>query len=218
MDEVDRELRQIWTRTRREVAERLAQFREVRQGEIERVFEELCFCLLTPQSSAIAAGRAISELAERSLLLDGAAPSIEAVLRRCGVRFPRNKSRYIVEARRLLDSSTHEGRILERILSSPGLDPIRLRDDLVKTVRGMGYKEASHFLRNIGYSGLAILDRHILRTLQAAGVIERVPTSLSRSTYLEIEERFKRYAQRLRIPPDCLDLVMWSAKTGFVYK
>jgi len=218
LDEVDQELRQIWTRRRREVADRLAQFQKVRRGGIEKVFEELCFCLLTPQSSAVAAGRAISELAERSLLLKGSAPSIEAVLRRCGVRFPRNKSRYIVETRRLLDSPTREGRILERLLSSQGQDPVGLRDDLVKTVRGMGYKEASHFLRNIGYSGLAILDRHILRTLRRAGVIERVPTALSRSVYLEIEEKFKRYAQSLGIPPDCLDLVMWSARTGFVYK
>jgi len=38
---------------------------------------------------------------------------------------------------------------------------------LVKNLTGLGYKEAGHFLRNIGSGKIAILDRHILRNLHA---------------------------------------------------
>ena len=218
MEEVGDELREVWVARKNEILKRLQEFEEVRAKGILRVFEELCFCLLTPQSSAVAAGKAISELRDRSLLLHGSASSIEAVLRKHGVRFPRNKSRYIVEARTLLDASSGGRSVLEELVFSAGKSAHEVRDELVRRVKGMGYKEASHFLRNIGFTGLAILDRHILRTLHRAGIIDRVPSTLDRSRYLEIERRFAEYARALQISGDSLDLVMWSSKTGFVYK
>ena len=84
---------------------------------------------------------------------------------------------------------------------------------------GLGYKEATHFLRNIGKNdGLAILDRHILRTLQQLGVVDSIPNSISKKQYLEIELRFKIFANNIGIVLDVLDLVFWSMGTGEIRK
>jgi len=53
-------------------------------------------------------------------------------------------------------------------------NPEATREFLVKEVKGVGYKESSHYLRNIGYRNLAILDRHILNNLKNLNVIKEV--------------------------------------------
>jgi len=89
----------------------------------------------------------------------------------------------------------------------------------VRDIDGFGYKEASHFLRNIGRGeGLAILDRHVLRNLRRHGVLRSVPDSLARRRYLEIEEKVQRFARDVRISMAALDLVFWSRETGEVFK
>ena len=86
-------------------------------------------------------------------------------------------------------------------------------------MKGLGYKEASHFLRNIGVGlDLAILDRHIIKNLKRYGVIEEVPKSLTPKKYLEIEEKMKEFARRIDIPMPELDLLFWSMETGEVFK
>jgi len=60
-----------------------------------------------------------------------------------------------------------------------------MREWLIRSIRGIGYKEASHFLRNIGLGeNLAILDRHILKNLKFFGVIEEIPASLPKKNIL----------------------------------
>jgi len=82
------------------------------------------------------------------------------------------------------------------------------------------YKEASHFLRNIGRGDeLAILDRHILRGLKMAGVIEEIPVSLSEKLYSEIEKAMKNFALRkMKLPVSHLDFVFWHFFNGEVFK
>ncbi|MBE0557207.1 MAG: hypothetical protein IH628_08240 [Proteobacteria bacterium] len=90
---------------------------------------------------------------------------------------------------------------------------------LVKNVDGLGLKEATHFLRNIGRNGdLAILDRHILRNLKRYGVLRSIPRSLSGREYLRIEVRFHRFARAIGIPINHLDLLFWSRETGLIRK
>ena len=90
-----------------------------------------------------------------------------------------------------------------------------VREEIVKNVKGLGYKEASHFLRNIGLGkDLAILDRHILRRLKSCGVLEEVPKSLTPKRYLEIEEKMRRFFKQVEIPLDHLDLLFFSMATG----
>jgi N-glycosylase/DNA lyase len=94
-----------------------------------------------------------------------------------------------------------------------------LREWLVKNVKGLGYKEATHFLRNVGRSnGLAILDRHILRNLKRYGAIRAIPKTLSKKEYFRIERRFREFADAVGIPIDELDLLFWSMETGEIRK
>jgi len=89
----------------------------------------------------------------------------------------------------------------------------------VQNVKGIGYKEASHFLRNIGFEqNLAILDRHIVRNLQFVGVIKEIPGSLSKGRYFEIEKRMMEFSKAVQIPMSHLDLVLWYKETGEIFK
>ncbi len=214
MSQVDALLIQWWDRKREEIKSRLREFERIRGMGTKRVFEELCFCLLTPQSSALAADRAISHMVRTNALYEAPRELLAQIISGCGILYADNKSRYIVEARSKF-MAEKPVLILAELLSD---DAGKAREKVVTSIKGLGYKEASHFLRNIGYEGLAILDRHVLRTLADAGVIPEIPTTLSRKTYLQIEQEFLSYANRLNIPSDALDLVMWSCRTGQVFK
>ena len=98
-------------------------------------------------------------------------------------------------------------------------DAAAAREWLVENVKGLGYKEASHFLRNIGLGeNLAILDRHILKNLALLGVIKEVPTSLTKRIYLEIERKMIAFSKEANIPMGHLDLLLWYKEAGEVFK
>ena len=98
--------------------------------------------------------------------------------------------------------------------------PLERRDWLAqeKRIKGLGYKEASHFLRNIGLKGHAILDKHVLRCLADLKVVDTPRPPTNRKRYLEVEEKLRIVARDLKIDFDELDLVLWSMKTGEVLK
>jgi N-glycosylase/DNA lyase len=177
-----------------------------------RLFEELTFCVMTPQSRARAAMRAVEELKSTRLLFNGRPEEVAEVLRRNGVRFHNQKARYIVKNRELVRGDR------VRLTELLGEDVISVRDALVEEVWGFGLKEASHFMRNIGYSGVAVLDRHVLRWMKALGAIKEVPSSLTRRRYIELEQRFITLAEELGLKPEALDLLLWYASTGEVLK
>lgn len=172
------------------------------------------FCLLTPQARGKAAWEAVLGLRTQGLLLQGEPEDLLPYLRR--VRFHR-KAWYVVEARKFFWPN---GKPRVRALLRPVVsDPPKGREWLVRHVRGMGYKEASHFLRNLGFGeNLAILDRHILRNLLRLGVIADLPTSLTPKRYLEIEQQAARFARQIGIPLSHLDLLLWYRETGEVFK
>ncbi len=204
-------LREEYSRLKGVIEQRLEEFKRVDKSSGGKLFEELVFCILTPQSSAKRADSAVRELSERGLLQDGRSREIYTVLRRWGVRFPARKARYIVLNRRKLEC----GKALPRIL---GVDARATREVLVKEIWGMGYKEASHFLRNIGYDGLAIIDRHVLRGLVRIGVLDRELDVSNRKRYLFVEERFMEAARIIGVPPEALDLLLWYEGTGEIFK
>ncbi|KKP28400.1 MAG: putative N-glycosylase/DNA lyase [Parcubacteria group bacterium GW2011_GWA2_31_28] len=130
-------------------------------------------------------------------------------------RFYKNKSNY------LKLSKDQYNNIKKIIINKNKKDIIKnkkIREFLVKNIKGLGYKEASHFLRNIGYKNLAILDRHILKNLQKFKVINKVPKHLNKKNYLSIEEKFYKFSKKIDIPMDELDLLFWSMETGKVFK
>ena len=99
-------------------------------------------------------------------------------------------------------------------------DPIERRDYFAndKDIKGLGYKETSHFLRNIGFRGYAILDKHILVTLNEIGLINNSKPPANRSKYLEIERKLIDFSREIEIDIDELDLLIWSEKTGEILK
>ncbi len=106
--------------------------------------------------------------------------------------------------------------VIERINAGGNQD--MLRDFLVETVDGFGMKEASHFLRNIGYENVAIIDRHILRYLKSEGVVKKNIKHLTRKRYLDVEKKFIELALKYGFKPAELDLLVWAASTGRVLK
>ncbi len=208
------ELKQFYEKQREPVQKRLQEFKQVLEQDDNDVFAELCFCLLTPQSSAKTCWAAVTRLKERSLLLKGEPSELEPLLR--DVRFNDSKARYIVEAREQFSKS---GDLRVKPHLNSFLNNYELREWLVENVKGLGYKEASHFLRNVGLGEeFAILDRHILRNLKDLGVLPEIPASLTKKRYLEIEEKVRRFSREIGIPMGELDLLLWSKETGWIFK
>ncbi|AJF61578.1 TPA: N-glycosylase/DNA lyase [Candidatus Woesearchaeota archaeon] len=174
----------------------------------ERIFEELCFCLMTANTSAEMGLKGVDGI--RKILFTGSLEDIQLALADAGYRYPNKRAEYIIEARERFSDV--------RELVESHEDKKKLREHLAENVKGLGYKEASHFLRNIGVFGLAILDKHILRTMHEHGVIEGLPKSLNRKNYLDIEEKFIKFADELEINMDELDLLLWSMKNGRILK
>lgn len=119
-------------------------------------------------------------------------------------------------AARALLSQSGELKIKDKL---DGHDPFAAREWLVSNIKGIGYKEASHFLRNIGMgTDMAILDIHILRNMKRLGIIAQVPSSLTKQKYMDIEEKLRRFSNIVRIPMSHLDLLFWGMETGNIFK
>ncbi len=212
---LEKEIRQIFFDKREEISKRLKGFKEIwERGNEEDIFAELVFCLLTPGSRARSAWSCVERLRAKDLLLHGNHTQIAHELNI--VRYRNNKTLYILQAR---ERFSKNGKIFikAKILNSGNIQ--EKREWLVSCIKGIGYKEASHFLRNIGFSeNLAILDRHVLKNLLLLGVIEEVPKSLTRIRYITIEKLMMGLSQRIEIPLNHLDFVLWFKETGEIFK
>jgi len=206
------ELLELYEERKEKIKNRLKDFSAVMEKSDEDIFEELVFCLLTPQSKARICDSAVKKLKEKGLLFSGDVQSIRTWM--AGVRFPNEKTKHVVAARDIFMNGS-DVKIKERLSGNSR----ELREWLVKNVNGLGYKESSHFLRNIGIGfDLAILDRHIMKNLKEHGVIEEVPKALTPKKYLELEKKMKEFSERVGIPMAELDLLFWSMETGEVFK
>ncbi len=200
---------------RERVETRLEGFRMLWETADEgELFTELAFCILTPQSGARRCGRAIELLVDRGLLFGGSRDEISRAINI--VRFRNNKARYLVDARERFVERRESIREIHR---SRGCDPYETRQWMAAHVKGIGYKEASHFMRNIGIGeDLAILDRHVLRNMVNLGLLEELPGALSPSRYLACEKLLGGFASGIGIPMGHLDFVLWYKETGDIFK
>lgn len=197
------------------IRERLSEFRSVwLKGDDRRLWEEMVYCIFTAGSSARLGLNAIEAI--RHLLSDGSQEQMTEALRG-KYRYISARPGYIIATRSYLQSVCGM-RLREKLESFD--DAVERRDWIAseKQIKGLGYKEGSHFLRNIGLSGYGILDKHILRSLAELGVIENPKPPANRRQYLDIEERLRRFAADIGIDFDELDLVLWSMKTGEILK
>lgn len=208
-----KELKEHYRKNKKAIKNRLKDFEDSYKKGGKHIFSELCFCILTPQAEAVECDKAIKELRRTGLLFNGHPKAISPHLK--AARFLNKKSEFIVNARKLFKKN---GRFdIKDYIDKK--DIFKTRDWFVKNVKGIGYKEAGHFLRNIGFGkDLAILDVHILKNLKDYGVINKIPKSLTKNEYLSIENKLKEFCKKINIPMDELDLLLWSKETGFVFK
>ena len=175
---------------------RLEYFERVYKRENDkRLFAELAFCICTPQTKARSGAAAIIDLYNHNLLFKGSEESIANILIK-HVRFHNMKARNIVLARKLYFPK--EKFILrERIDDAIKNDSIvSLRNELAKEVKGYGLKEASHFLRNIGFG-------------------QKIAT---KNNYMSCESNLVEYSKKEKIPMEYLDFVFWYDATNDIFK
>lgn len=210
------ELHQTLSQKQSVIQTRLAEFAEIQKsGDDTRLFEELVYCIFTAGASARMGLNSVERV--RPCLFDGTQEQLAAALTGAH-RYPNSRAAYVIATRTyLLDEC--QLRLREK-LDSFGDDVEARRDFFAqnKGIKGIGYKEASHYLRNIGYRGYAILDKHILRTLHEFGVIPVADPPTTKKNYLAREEMMRKFAEEHTIDFDELDLLLWSNKTGEILK
>lgn len=188
------------------VNSRIAEFDRAGKDLPERVFSELCFCILTANCSAERGISAQNEIGPG--FIDYPEAKLRAEIRRIVCRFYNNKTRYIISAR-------HKRARLSEILKS--FSGKIAREGIVAEFKGLGMKEASHFLRNIGYKDVAIIDFHIIDILERAGLILR-PKTMTKKAYLGVEKMLEALAEKTETTLAELDLYLWYLETGKVLK
>jgi len=178
----------------------------LKEFEKNEPFSELCFCILTANSTA---ERCISVQSKVGKGFHTLSPSkLQKKLKENGCRFHNKRSSYIIEARTKKQ---------ELYSSLKELNEKDLREWLAKNIKGLGYKESSHFLRNIGYKNSAIIDFHILDVLEKNNLIKK-PKTLNKNNYLDIETKLKVLAKKLKLNLAELDLYLWYLETGKILK
>jgi len=187
----------------KEVKNKLEEFEKNKNLNKEKKFIELCFCILVANSSMEKTFKIWKETRDDFLRLSK--EELAKRLKELGYRFYNKRAEYIIEARKKID-------LLEEILKMN--DEFEIRNELVKNFKGIGWKEASHFLRNLGYKNFAIIDRHVLKVLKQFRIIERIPKSLSKKVYLDIENKLRSVAKALKMNLAELDFYLFYISSG----
>jgi len=188
------------------VNSRVKEFKELSKKSNDELFEELCFCILTANFNAEKSIKIQNEIGQ--CFLTDSKNELTNKLKNYGHRFPNARAEYISESLKCKDK-------LKDVVQFH--DKQALRDWIVNNMKGLGYKEASHFLRNVGFDDYAIIDFHIIDILAKYDLIER-PKSLTRKKYLEIENILKEMAKKIDLNLAELDLYLWYLETGKILK
>ncbi|HUW44005.1 MAG TPA: hypothetical protein VMV95_03545 [Bacillota bacterium] len=159
----------------------------------EEIFYSLCFCICVSQSSQHETFIVVDILKNINFynlpfkdyalvyFLEGSTFS------------PKNKAKRLISAKKDFD-------LILRILEMEK-NPHELRDLLVKFIKGLGMKTASHFLRNLGYRNFVIIDNSTLKFLKCK-------RPKSDKNYKEIEKRFVNIAEVNCVKPAKLDALI----------
>ncbi len=181
------------------VDSRMQEFEALGKNEKE-TFRELCFCILTAGTSAELGLKTIKHLGDT--IFHGSFEDIQKKLKEV-YGFHTLRAGYIFEAR---DS-----------FKNVDIQSEDVREQIVKNIKGIGMKEASHFLRNIGHKNYAIIDFHIVDFLTKHKLLEK-PKTLTPKKYVEIENLLREIAQATNLTLAELDLYLWYLETGKVLK
>ena len=193
---------------RKTVDEKIREFKALSKKGDKDWFSELCFCILTAASTAKLGIKIQNELGADGFLTLSY-QKLVSKLKSAGHRYCDQRAERIVNARKFYN-------IKEIVAHFP--DERSARAWLAENVDGIGYKEASHFLRNVGYNNVAILDRHILALMRQHELLEGTPKTLTKKKYFVAEEKLRKLSQKTDLSLAELDLYLWYMETGVVLK
>jgi len=195
------------TNTKKVIDSRIKDFKQIKNKQNNKqLFQELCFCILAANFNAERSLDIQNKIGNKFLTLTE--KQLADKLKQLGYRFPNIRAKYIVEARK--------HRQINHILNKYDNEH-DLRQHFVQNVKGLGLKEASHFLRNIGYNDYAIVDFHIVDILEKHKLIQR-PKTMTKNHYLKIEDKLRTIAQKAKLNLAELDLYLWFQETGKILK
>lgn len=206
-------IRDTYNHIKKDIERRISEFLDIKKSKDRtKTLKELIFCIFTPQSKAEHCWQAVEILEEKGLLEKPIEKEISNVIKGL-VRFHNTKSNFVVKVMKKFDE-------IYSIAFNESIYNHEKRLWIVKNVKGVGFKEATHFLRNIGVmlEDGAIIDRHIIRFLKNLGIDTQSGSSISPKKYLAIEEKFISLARRLNLLPVELDFVIWYKQTGRFFK
>lgn len=222
---------------------RLSDFKKVIEKKDEDLFREFCFCIIVANNSIENGLRAFNNITSREFLtleLD----LLKEKLRTTARRFYNKRAEYIFHNRQHKDKligfirelqdrdfkklKIEDGGLkvenakdkTEKLKNKKQIQDLNLeyeievRNWLAENIKGFGLKEASHFLRNIGFFNFAILDRHILKFLYKHGILPEVPKTLTKSRYLEIEKILMDFGKKLNLNMAELDVYLFYIDSG----
>jgi len=212
--EVIKELKSLYAEKKEEIRDRLREFKYARENADDtRILEELCFCILT---SAVGPKVGMKSLhAIQDILSNGSEQEMFERLK--GIHKYPEKAAFIVHTVNYLQKDY--GLNMRELVDSFD-DPEERRDffALNKNIKGLGLTQASHFLRNIGFKGYAVLDRNVVNALYKLDVIDSPKPPTSKKRYLDTEAKMKGFADKLGIEVEEMDLLLWSIKRGYIPK
>jgi len=185
---------------------RIKDFKKIDKNSNDELFKEMCFCLLTANYNAEKSIKIQNEIGE--CFLNDSKEILTKKLKDYGHRFPNARAEYISESKKCKDK-------LKEIVKFH--DKKALREWIVNNVKGLGYKECSHFLRNIGFDDYAIIDFHIIDILVRYNIINK-PKTLTKNKYIEIEGVLKKIGKDTNLTLAELDLYLWYMETGKILK
>lgn len=122
-------------------------------------------------------------------------------------RFPVARAGQLAQA---WSAVMESGWSLGQVVAGDG-DAEAVRGWLVRNVPGLGPKQASMFLRNVGASyDLAVLDRHVLGYMAAVGIGQGAPKSIGTlRAYQRREAHLRDHARGFGYPVGLVDWAIW---------
>ncbi len=188
------------------INKRINEFKQLNKKPDEEIFKELCFCILTANYNAEKTIKIQKEIGE--CFSKDSEEILAKKLKDHGHRYPNTRAKYITESCKSRDA------LMKVIRTNNGNN---LRDWIANNIKGLGYKESSHFLRNIGFDDFAIIDFHIIDILVKHKLISE-PKTLTRRKYLEIENILRNIGRKTNTTLAELDLYLWYLETGKILK
>ncbi len=197
------------------------------------ILSELFFCILTANFDAEKAIVIQNNLFDCffNCFLD----DIKVSLKNEGYRYPNVRAEYIFLARKKFFEEINVffgfsslKSLIDSFYEIKGSDFLRFF--FVENVKGFSFKEASHFLRNIGFKEFSIVDFHIVDLLKRYSFLDDSfgiytsgknigrRKSLSKKDYFFVENILKNIAFKLSLDLSRLDLYLWFLETGKVLK